>query len=273
MRAFPAVAISDARLMHLLDRLIRGTYGRQRFQGLYRRAHNLALTGLNYGYADPVLNGEYAFLDRISKTWDENPVVLDVGAFHGAWSAAVLERASSATVHAFEPVPKSFAMLATNLDKMAEVHMCAVGATAGNAEMFAPAAVGELASLHARDLSSFSLAPESIGVVPVRTLDDFSAERGITHIDLVKLDTEGHELSVLAGAARLLETGAIDALQFEFGGASLDARVFLRDIVGTLRPTYEVFRVLRDGLELVRMDEREEIFTYANFVALSRGVV
>jgi hypothetical protein len=77
----------------------------------------------------------------------------------------------------------------------------------------------------------------------------------------------------VAGARRLLETRAIDAIQFEFGGANIDAKVFLRDIIGVLAPEFEVFRLLRDGLEPVRMDEREEIFTYVNFVALRRGAV
>jgi hypothetical protein len=137
--------------------------------------------------------------------------------------------------------------------------------------MFAPADVPELASLYLRDLSNFSLSAESLGVVPVRTIDEFCEERAITQIDLLKLDTEGHELSVLAGASRLLETHGITALQFEFGGASIDARVFLRDIIAAFGRDYEVFGILREGLEPVHNDEREEIFTYANFVALSRG--
>ena len=120
-----------------------------------------------------------------------------------------------------------------------------------------------------RDLANFGLSVESAGVVPVRTLDDVCEERAIAQIDLLKLDTEGHELSVLAGASRLLETHGITALQFEFGGASIDSRVFLRDIIAALGRDYEVFRIVRDGLEPVHMDERAEIFTYANFVALS----
>jgi FkbM family methyltransferase len=260
--------------MSLVDRVIRRTYGRRRFQWLYRRLHNVALTGLNYGYENPALNGEYALLDRMANTWNKRPVVVfDVGAFHGTWSAAVLDRASSATVYAFEPVPSSFAQLAANLEGRVNLNNCALGTTAGTAEIFAPSAVPELASLHHRDLSNFSLAADSLGSVPVRTIDDFCAEREITHIDLLKLDTEGYERSVVAGARRLLETRAIDAIQFEFGGANIDAKVFLRDIIGVLAPEFEVFRLLRDGLEPVRMDEREEIFTYVNFVALRRGAV
>jgi FkbM family methyltransferase len=259
--------------LNLVDRIIGGTYGRRRCQRVYRRLHDVALTGLNYGYSDPALNGEYAFLDRVAREWRGRPVVaLDVGAFHGTWSTAVLERTSSATVHAFEPVATSFAQLAANLDGVAHAHHCAIGATTGTAEMFAPVttggAVGEHASLYDRDLSGMNVAVATIGSVPVRTLDEFCAEMEIQRIDLLKLDTEGHELSVLEGARGLLESRAIDTIQFEFGGANIDSRTFLRDIVDVLRPTHAVHRLLKDGIEPLRNDEREEIFTYANYIAV-----
>ncbi len=259
----------------LLDRMAGPTYGRRRFQSAYRRLHNVALVGLNYGCGDPAVNGELALLDRMAKTWRGRPIVaFDVGASQGMWSSALLERAPSATIYAFEPMPSAFARLSANLDGRVHLNACALGAAAGEAEMFAPPGgdqqLGELASLHVRDLSNFDLAVETIGSVTVQTLDDFCDENEIARIDLLKLDTEGHELAVLTGAERLLRARAIDAIQFEFGGANIDARVFLRDIVNLLRPTHDVYRLLRDGVDPVQLNEREEIFTYANFVAFAR---
>lgn len=253
----------------LIDRVIGGSYGRRRFQGVYKRLHELSLTGLNYGYSDPFLNGEHAFLDRVAETWGARPVVVfDVGAFHGDWSRAVLERNGAAVVHAFEPLPGSYAKLEEELGERARLHRSAVGATAGEAEMTAPESSPDWASLHVRDLSRFGVRAVPVGVVPVRTIDEFCEKEEIARIDMVKLDTEGNELAVLTGAQRMLGARAIDVIQFEFGGANIDSRVFLRDIIGLLEPTYEVFRVLRDGLQPVEVDERAEIFTYANFVAL-----
>jgi FkbM family methyltransferase len=256
--------------LNLVDRIIGVTYGKRRFQRMYRRVHHVALTGMNYGYSDPELNGEHAFLDRVIKQWSDRPAVAyDVGAFHGTWSAAVLARAPTAIVHAFEPIANSHKQLAANLDGIAQAHHCAIGARTETAEMYAPVGhIGEHASLYDRDLSGMNVAVEAIGSVSVRSLDEFCAEQQIEHIDLLKLDTEGHELSVLEGAQRLLEARAIDTMQFEFGGANIDSRTFLRDIVGVLSPTHKVYRLLKDGLEPVRLDEREEIFTYANYIAL-----
>jgi FkbM family methyltransferase len=259
----------------LLDRMVAPTYGKRRFQSLYRRLHAVALAGLNYGCGEPAVNGEMAFLDRIARTWGGRAVVaFDVGASQGMWSAAVLERNPSATVFAFEPMPTAFERLAAHLGDRVHLNPCALGDTAGHAEMFAPPGDdqrnGELASLHVRDLSRFDLAVETIGRVEVQRLDDFCAENEIARIDLLKIDTEGHELAVLTGAERMLAAGAIGAIQFEFGGTNIDARVFLRDIVGLLAPTHDVFRLLRDGVDPVQMNEREEIFSYANFVAFAR---
>lgn len=259
----------------LLNRMAAPTYGRRRFQSLYRRLHGVALVGLNYGCGDPAINGELAFLDRIARTWNGRPIVaFDVGASQGMWSAAVLERDPSATIYAFEPMPTAFARLSAHLGDRVHLNPCALGDAAGQAEMFAPPGGdqqhGELASLHVRDLSRFDLAVETIGRVEVQTLDDFCAEHEVARIDLLKIDTEGHELSVLTGAERMLAAGAIRAIQFEFGGTNIDARVFLRDIVGLLTPTHDVFRLLRDGVDRVQMNEREEIFSYANFVAFAR---
>jgi hypothetical protein len=66
--------------------------------------------------------------------------------------------------------------------------------------------------------------------------------------------------AVLEGAETLLATGAIDRIQFEFGGTALDSRIFLRDIIRYLAPSYTVSRILRDGVVDVIDDEAEEIF-------------
>ncbi len=259
----------------LLNRMAAQTCGKRRYQRLFRRLHGVSLAGLNYGCGDPAINGELAFLDRMARTWGGRPIVaFDVGASQGMWSAAVLERNPAAAIYAFEPMPTAFDRLSAHLGDRVNLNPFALGDTAGHAEMFAPPGgdrlLGELASLHVRDLSRFDLAVETIGRVEVQTLDDFCAEHEIARIDLLKIDTEGHELSVLTGAERMLAAGAIRAIQFEFGGTNIDARVFLRDIVGRLAPTHEVCRLLRDGVDPVQMNEREEIFSYANFVAFAR---
>ena len=51
--------------------------------------------------------------------------------------------------------------------------------------------------------------------VPVLTLDEHCAERGIDHVAVAKIDVEGAELDVLAGASGLLQAGVVDLLLVE----------------------------------------------------------
>jgi FkbM family methyltransferase len=248
-----------------------GLYGRQRFQPLFRRLHRGALVGLNYGNEDPHLNGEYALLDRLVPGWPEAPVVFDVGAFHGDWTSAVLERFPRAMLYVFEPLSGSFAFIEERLGSRARLEHCALGAAEGSAAMWAPAGTHDWASLYKRDLSRFQRVADPVETVQVRRLDDVCVRHDVGHIDLLKIDAEGNELAVLQGAEAMLTRGAIDLIQFEFGGTAIDSRIFLRDIIRELAPAYRVHRMLRDGVVEVMDDEAEEIFTYANYLASRAG--
>lgn len=51
----------------------------------------------------------------------------------------------------------------------------------------------------------------------IETLDDFCTANGISEINLLKIDTEGHDLSVLKGAECMLNSMHIDMIQVEAG--------------------------------------------------------
>ena len=51
----------------------------------------------------------------------------------------------------------------------------------------------------------------------------------MSHVDLLKIDTEGAEARVIQGAAGMIEAGVIDMLVIEYGGTALDSHRFVRD--------------------------------------------
>jgi FkbM family methyltransferase len=252
--------------------LERRLYGRRRYFRFFRTLHRVALAGMNHGCDDPRRNGEYRLLDEFARKWHgHEPVVLDVGAHVGGWTAEVSNRVPNARIYAFEPTER-YAELEARVGSVARTYRLALSDRDGEAEMYAPPGADTLTSLHARDLRHVGLpAVAPVEMVTVRRLDTFVAEEGLASIDLLKLDVEGHELAVMRGAGDWLTDGRISAIQFEFGGTALDARVFFRDIFYLLHEQYDVLRILRDGVAPVeRYRERDEIFTYANYLAVLR---
>jgi hypothetical protein len=103
----------------------------------------------------------------------------------------------------------------------------------------------------------------------MRTLDEYCRENNVATVDLLKLDVEGHELAVLNGGRELLDRGAIDFIQFEFGGCNIDSRTYFRDFHSLLAPRFHLYRILARGLwPIDRYDESLEAFGTTNYLAI-----
>jgi len=136
-------------------------------------------------------------------------VVLDVGAFTGYYAVLAALANPAARVVAFEPLDAARARLVENLDlnllSRVEVEGSAVGRVSGRQPFWhrtdgLPTSSGLDASF-VRSKASDLVADE----VPVTTIDEVAAARGLPTVDLVKIDTETTEHDVLAGAAGVLE--------------------------------------------------------------------
>lgn len=152
--------------------------------------------------------------------------ILDVGANIGQTAKLLHRFFPRATIHSFEPVPSTYATLRQNVVRLAGVraHAVALGATDGHARMTAAA------DAETNAIVTTALAAETC-TVPMRTLDGFCRDHGIDRIDILKIDVEGHELQVLAGAADLLQTGRIQCVYAEVGFEEGDAQHTLFDDV------------------------------------------
>lgn len=247
-------------------------YGRARFQRLFRAVHRVSLAGLGYGNDDARRNGEHAVLERLAPTWPKEPCMIDVGAHTGEWSRAVLRYAPRGTIFALEPSPEPYARLAATAGARVRPFRTGLSDVATTRTLWMPSGQPAMASVHRRDLREFGMTADSSVSVEMTTLDAFCEANGIEHITMLKLDVEGHELAVLAGAQATLAAERVDVIQLEFGGANLDSRTYVRDFIDALAPYgFGLARILRDGLAPISREESAEIFVYCNLLAIRAG--
>jgi FkbM family methyltransferase len=123
--------------------------------------------------------------------------VADIGANMGLYTYAF---GRSARVDAFEPLPEPARILRALASTLpaARVHQVALSHTSGTATLYVPR-IGGHAEFEQARFEPID-GPHDPIVVAVRTLDEYALE----HIGLIKIDVEGHELDVLAGAAETI---------------------------------------------------------------------
>lgn len=251
-----------------LGRFLRArVYGHRSYEPLFRLLHRYAVSGL-YGVGEGFAGtGEARLLAQLARKLPAEPVVVDAGANVGRYARLVLQTMPSASVHCFEPSAAAYASLERELgrDPRSHLYRVALGDEERSATLHSSGLPGDnLASLHPGRQGG-----EAAETVQVRRLDEAAAAAGLTRVDFLKVDTEGHDLFVLRGAGSLLDS--LHAVQFEFGEANVASRTFLRDFYDLLEPRFELFRVLRDGLvSLGPYRETLEVFVSANYLAVAR---
>jgi FkbM family methyltransferase len=183
---------------------------------------------------DPRRNGEYRLLrELLARESDRTQfVAIDVGANVGDWTLQLVRTAAelrrSVRVIAFEASETTFKQLAARLDgksEHVEVIHCGVSSQSGQGILFEIGALAGSNSLH----PPMDGQPLQKYEIRLTSLDDFFAERGLQFVHLVKIDTEGHDLSVLEGARNLLEQHRIGCLQFEYNWRWIANRSYLLD--------------------------------------------
>ena len=146
-------------------------------------------------------------------------VAIDVGANRGQISIAMSRNFER--VYALEPDSINFAELQDSLDLNGCNNVEALQIAATDISGFKLLNVSTDYGHHSLEPKHISQFRETKTVESI-CLDDFSERFGLPRSDLVKIDVEGHELSVLKGASRLLASALIDQLIFEHSPVLLD---------------------------------------------------
>jgi FkbM family methyltransferase len=149
----------------------------------------------------------------------QGQAAIDVGAHVGAVTLRMARSVAGGPVVACEPNPDLASRLRRNLElnqlTNVSVREVAVGARRGTATLHVPSDsrhVGGSSLASGAETHHHAVRPLQ---VPVVTLDDLVAEVGLRDVGLVKIDVEGYEADVLAGAETLLRRDR-PALLFEY---------------------------------------------------------
>lgn len=152
---------------------------------------------------DSYENTEHAFVERFL---EPGMTVLDIGANQGYYTLLASQKVGRhGRVFAFEPSIRELRRLRRHLwlnrCKNVEVLTYALGATSGAENLHVVLGTESgCNSLRPPNVSQ----PTRLVSVHVERLDDVLKARGVTHVDFIKLDVEGAELSVARGARELL---------------------------------------------------------------------
>jgi len=187
--------------------------------------------------------------------------VLDIGANQGDWTRHLLGQAPPArrdkehlSIELFEPVYSTRQRLVETLqmtdeEGVCQVHALAISDQAGSFQMAIMSETGGTNSLHFD--GSSEVPPGGWTTVQTSTLTEFCASHRVDRIQLVKCDTEGHDLKVLQGAKELFAARRIDVFQFEYNHRWIFARCYLKDVFDLIKDLpYRIGKLEPDSIEI-----------------------
>lgn len=230
-----------------------------------------AMDSLGLGQGHPFEPDILVALQRLVRRGD---TVVDIGANIGYFTAHLARLVGAGgCVHAFEPDPANFALLAENMRannlSPVQLHQAALGAQAGKATLHISEYNGGMHRLYE------SVCCTGPGLdVAVQTLDQLLAG---SRIDLIKIDIEGYEPAALLGAQACLRANPALKIVSEYCPVSiLEAGGQPSAMLNWLREQgfgpHQLNGVAADIHELLQDALRYEAYGQARFLAACQGL-
>lgn len=144
----------------------------------------------------------------------DNPIIVEAGAYNGRDTLKMMQQWPEATIHAFEPLLEIYQRLVATTQnyKNIQTYPFALSEKNGQSLFFVSehpdrkgmaSQAGSLYKPKERLERSPLIFPRT-DLVTTITLDTWAQENNINHIDLLWLDTQGHELAILRAAPNML---------------------------------------------------------------------
>jgi FkbM family methyltransferase len=175
------------------------------------------------------------------------PVILDVGGHVGfiATQLALLLRNTKPKIYSFEPVPYTFQRLVESVNLLGlQDYVYPICSALSNDAGIARICYSEWDSMLAQVVVSNpnDRIGDKITFVNTLTIDQVASTLGETPT-LIKIDVEGHEVSVLQGARKILSKNDKPSICFELNPQTLsEANTSVEELIGQLEG-YDFFYI------------------------------
>lgn len=231
----------------------------------------------NDGNSDFYSNGEEKILKAILKD-PKTSVILDVGSNNGDWSYLCLVNGYKGKLILFDALPLNLDIAKTKLKKY-NLEIVYVPYALSDEEGEVTFYVNDDTSLSGHnslhDMKSIGYSENTHSItVQAKRLDKILSNYHKGEISFLKIDVEGHELSVLKGTFGLLSKKEVCYIQIEYGHAARAARVYLLDILNYMTPLgYNPHVIMPNGLQpLVYTPFVENKYSMINLLFVSNRV-
>lgn len=227
---------------------------------------------MNEDFWDLELNGERFVLSEVAAWAAQRSInIWDVGAHRGGWALAAHEVVPRARITAFEIVPETFEQLRSlaSANPWLDAHNVGLSAQGGTVVVHWNRDHDSTSSITPRANHRLFAGHVDPVTCRVTTGDEVSHATGIVP-QVIKIDVEGHEMSVLRGMEAML--GSSDAtvmIQFEYGstwlpaGATLDSAYRLLNDLG-----FDVGRLYPEHVEFRTYGVEDDHFRMGNYIAV-----
>ena len=245
--------------------------GNSLLQPFYRAMFKIGVKGMNHDRGQVLENsGEGYVVDFVCAKSPHKKTIFDVGANKGQYASMVLNKLHFPfELYSFEPQKSAYAVLKNISSALHfKTFNMGMGSVQKQDTIYNQVEGSVFASVVKTSHDHVAQEKVTKETIELSTIDIFCAEHQITCIDLLKIDVEGYEIEVLNGAREMIHAGKIPYIQFEFGVASIEARIFMKDFFKLL-PGYTIYRVLpRSLVKLEHYSEYLELFLTANYLAI-----
>lgn len=195
----------------------------------------------------------------------KNLTIFDVGAHKGQTSLHLHKVFKYSTIYSFEPSSILFEMLSKKLVVYDKIYPHNFG--------FGEFKTSAYLHQNGSDLCGqvqFHSNDSQIERISLDTINNFCFSNNINQIDILKIDTEGYEMSVLSGASELIDSCSIKAIYLECDFNKNDLQhTFFQDIFCYLTERSFAFHGLFDVVHY----SRSYGIGYCNALFLNRNII